>query len=72
MYYYYPCPKCGKSIVEWENDEEAEYDFVQKLTDATKAHFTEWHYPQDYIWTDEELKYQIKQSITQSQEPPVE
>lgn len=72
MYYFYPCPKCGKSIVEWENDQEAEWDEQEQLLNATKAHFEKWHYPQDLIWTDEEIKYKVKEGVQQSEEPPVE
>ena len=69
MYYYYPCPKCGIPISEYEDDEEAEWDVQQKLTDATKDHFQKFHFPQDLIWTDNELKNMVKEGVQQSGEP---
>lgn len=72
MYYFYPCPKCGRSITEWENDQAAEWDEQDKLLQATKEHFLKWHYPQDLIWTDDEIKYKVKESVQQSQEAPLE
>jgi hypothetical protein len=72
MYFYYPCPKCGKSISEWEDAEGEEYDTPQRLIDATKEHFSQWHYPQDLIWTDEEFRAQINENLGQSEEKPLE
>lgn len=70
MYYSYSCPKCGRTLSEFEGDAEASWDSDSRLEDMVKEHYSQEHSENDQVLTDEELLYAIKTGKKVSEEKP--
>lgn len=68
MYYYYPCPKCGHSISDWEK---SDYKEELNLVPLVKAHYAQEHTPGELLMTDSELAYDIKENMKATDTRPI-
>lgn len=71
MYYYFPCPKCGHSISDWESGNDQSYYAEGKLMQLVKDHYAHDHMPQELLLTDSELDYAIKTGMKTSDTKPI-
>lgn len=70
MWYFYPCPACGRPISVFDNEPDPEYDVVPKLIQAVKDHYTAEHGIDKLLFTDDELLYEVKSKKQTSTDQP--
>jgi len=70
MWYFYPCPKCGRPVSVFDNESSAEYDVEPKLIQAIKDHYNSGHNAEDLLLTDSELQYEVRNNKQSSESEP--
>ena len=70
MWFYYPCPKCGRPISVFDNEPNSGYDAEPKIIQALKDHYNSGHTPEDLLLTDDELQYEVRNNKKSSETEP--
>jgi len=70
LYYTFPCPKCGKIMSEYEEQQEGDSDAHLRLSSMVKEHYKTGHEPSELTDTDAELNYKVKTGMQVSGTKP--
>jgi hypothetical protein len=70
MWFYYPCPACGRPISLFDNEPNSETDVEPKLQAAVKEHYIAMHGIDKLLLTDDELFYEMRNNKKSSETEP--